>query len=89
VTILLANLNPLLPTDGYHAIEALWGGLNFQRRAFSLLLRLATFRPLPPHLGSLGRGERRTHLVYAVMSLTYVALFVGTVVYQIVQKLGS
>ena len=36
VVLVLSNLNPLLPTDGYHAFEAGVGSLNFRRRAFAL-----------------------------------------------------
>lgn len=89
LTIFLANLNPLLPTDGYQAIEAWWGGLNFQRRAFSLLFRRLTFRSLPPNLQGLRPGEQRTHLMYAALSLAYVGLVAGIVIFQIAHNVAA
>jgi putative peptide zinc metalloprotease protein len=39
VITFISNLNPLMPGDGYHVLEAWFGALNFRRRAFSLLFR--------------------------------------------------
>ena len=72
--ICFSNLNPLLPTDGYHVLEAKFGALNFRRRAFTLLFRLITWRDVPPQLRNLTLDKRIFHLSYAVVSSVYIGL---------------
>ena len=53
---ILSNLNPLLPTDGYHALEAGLGALNFRRRAFDYTTHRLFGRPLPSALAVVRRS---------------------------------
>ena len=69
-----SNLNPLMPSDGYHALEAGFGALNFRQRAFSLLFRSVTGRELPPHLRALTARQQTLHMIYAVVSSIYLFL---------------
>ena len=77
----VSNLNPLLPGDGYHALEAWFGALNFRRRAFSLLFRRLTLRGLPPNLQGLRARQQLGHLAYAVVALGYTLLLVSVFIY--------
>lgn len=72
--VCVSNLNPLLPTDGYHVLEAKFGGLNFRGRAFTLLVRMITGKDVPPHLRSLTVGKKVFHLGYAVVASIYIGL---------------
>jgi len=83
VMIAFADLNPLLPSDGYRALEAWFGHLNFQQRAFTLLFRRVTFRALPAHLRGLTARQQRRYLAFAVSSIAYVAILATTFAYQI------
>jgi putative peptide zinc metalloprotease protein len=80
---LFSNLNPLLPGDGYHILEAWCGALNFRRRAFSLLFRRLTFRELPTHLQGLGNDQQFRHIAYAVAALGYTLLLAGAFIYNL------
>jgi putative peptide zinc metalloprotease protein len=80
---LLSNLNPLMPGDGYHVLEAWLGALNFRRRAFSLLFRRLTFRALPPNLQGLRTEQQLGHIAYAVAALGYTSLLAAIVVYNL------
>lgn len=71
---LLVNMNPLLPSDGYAAIEAGTGLVDARGRALAILLHTVTRRPLPRHLHSLSLGTRITYLGYAVCCVLYVGL---------------
>lgn len=71
---LLVNLNPLLPSDGYAAIEAGTGLVDARGRALAILLHTVTRRPLPRYLQSLSLGTRLMYLGYAVCCVLYVGL---------------
>jgi len=71
IFIFLATVNPLLPSDGYHAIEALAGQLNFRQRAFTILLRRITFRPLPSHVRHLTMKQELFYAVYAGLAVLF------------------
>jgi putative peptide zinc metalloprotease protein len=71
IFLFLANINPLLPSDGYHVMEVLTGHLNFRRRGFTLLLRRVTFRPLPPHLRNLTVKQEFIYCLYASVSVLF------------------
>ncbi|MEV6978352.1 hypothetical protein [Kitasatospora sp. NPDC093806] len=70
--LLVVNLNPLMPSDGYTALEAATGQANARDRAFTLLRHTLARKPLPEHLANLGTGARRAHLAYALASAAYV-----------------
>lgn len=69
--IFLLNLNPLLPSDGFHTIEALMGELNMRRRALHYFLCKVTFRPLPNYLVYLPKEKKIQYSLYTVLSVAY------------------
>ncbi|MFI6597069.1 hypothetical protein ACIBHX_12480 [Nonomuraea sp. NPDC050536] len=71
---LVINLNPLLPSDGYTAIEVATGLVDPRGRAFTLLGNLVVPRPLPPYLTNLPRRARLAYLAYGLISTTYVCV---------------
>ncbi|MER5639338.1 PqqD family peptide modification chaperone [Kitasatospora sp. NPDC002227] len=70
---LITNLNPLFPTDGYHAIEAAVGAINMRGRALAFVLHRLARKPLPLYLRSLSRRARAGYLVYITVSLLLAA----------------
>ncbi|MCF3121196.1 PqqD family protein [Streptomyces arenae] len=72
--MLIINLNPLMPSDGYTAIEAATGFTNARGRAFALLRHTLRREELPAHLANLGKGARRGHMAYGLFSVAYVCL---------------
>lgn len=70
----ISNLNPLMPSDGYHALEALFGELNFRHRAFRLLFSLLTLRKLPAQLSRLTWRQKALYLGYGLLACAYVSL---------------
>ncbi|QVQ50245.1 PqqD family peptide modification chaperone [Spiractinospora alimapuensis] len=71
---LVINLNPLLPSDGYAAIEAGTGLVDARGRAFTILANTVTRRPLPRHLQGVSLRARAAHLAYATCCLLYVGM---------------
>ena len=67
IVLLIGNLNPLLPTDGYHAIEAASGELNFRARAFTYVGHRLLFLAMPSALAAVGRGRRAVYTGYAIL----------------------
>ncbi|MGW8975683.1 PqqD family peptide modification chaperone [Streptomyces platensis] len=80
VLLMLVNLNPLLPSDGYHALEAAMGSINLRGRSFGYLLHLVTRAPLPSHLEASGRAKRVGYFAFGSLCLTYGVVLVGVVV---------
>jgi putative peptide zinc metalloprotease protein len=80
VVLVLSNLNPLLPTDGYHAVEAGLGTLNFRRRAFAYTAHLLVRRPLPATLRSVRRTRGLAYVTYSLAAALYVAFIFAVVV---------
>jgi putative peptide zinc metalloprotease protein len=85
---LLANVNPLFPSDGYHAIEAGVGSINMRGRALSYVLHRLSSRPLPGHLAAVGPGVRAGYVVYVVLSIGYTLLVLAGVLYDVVALVG-
>jgi putative peptide zinc metalloprotease protein len=79
VILVVGNLNPLLPTDGYHALEAGLGGLNYRRRAFAYAGHRLFGRPLPAALGTMRRSRRAAYLTYSILAAAYVAVIAAVV----------
>lgn len=75
--LLLGNLNVLLPTDGYNALEALSGEFNYRSRAFSYLGHRLTRQPLPSALEQASAGRRAGYLVFSVCCVAYLLVCVG------------
>ncbi len=80
MTTFAYDLNPLMPSDGYHAIEAGFGELNFRRRSFTLLFKLLLRQRLEDYLATLSQKQRVLRVCYALFSLIYIALLFGGVV---------
>lgn len=72
----LANLNPLFPTDGYHALESALGSINMRGRAMTLVLHRLTRRPLPLYLSSTTRRVRVGYTAYIATSLLYTLIVI-------------
>ncbi|WP_157849792.1 MULTISPECIES: hypothetical protein [Streptomyces] len=70
--MLVVNLNPLMPSDGYTALEAATGRTNARGRAFALLRSTVRRQPLPPHLENLAARARLAYLAYGLFSIAYV-----------------
>lgn len=71
---LLFNVNPLLPTDGYVALEVSLGLVDLRGRAFALVTAMLRRRELPPYLARLSFPARTGYVVYAVFASAYVGL---------------
>jgi putative peptide zinc metalloprotease protein len=67
IVLLVGNLNPLLPTDGYHAIEAASGELNFRSRAFTYVGHRLLLIAMPSALAATSRGRRAVYTGYAIL----------------------
>ncbi|MER6047710.1 PqqD family peptide modification chaperone [Streptomyces sp. NPDC001793] len=78
--LMLVNLNPLLPSDGYHALESAMGSINLRGRSFGYLLHLVTREPLPSHLEVSGRAKRVGYFAFGSLCLAYGVILVGMVV---------
>jgi putative peptide zinc metalloprotease protein len=88
IAMLIGNLNPLLPTDGYHALEAGFGAVNLRARAFTALRCLVLRRPVPSWLAARGRGRRTTYHVFGVICLAYAALIAALTVRTLLLWIG-
>lgn len=69
--MLVINLNPLMPSDGYTALEAATGLTNARGRAFAVLRHTARRQELPAHLANLSASARRGYMAYGLFSLAY------------------
>lgn len=70
--MVVINLNPLMPSDGYTALESASGLTNARGRAFSLLRHTVRRRPLPAHLAHLSGRARKGYMTYGIVSVAYV-----------------
>ncbi|MFF5211323.1 hypothetical protein [Streptosporangium sp. NPDC000396] len=85
----LANdVNPLLPSDGLHAIEAATGHHSFRRRAIQYLLTLALRLPPSHHHEFASRRLRLLYLGYGVLALAYLAV-VALLVVRFIASIGG
>jgi putative peptide zinc metalloprotease protein len=74
--ITIANLNPLLPGDGYHMSESVLGTLNARRTAFAFLAHQFRRSEDPGRFSLLTRKQRVIYLIYAMASALYIPLIV-------------
>ncbi|MEV6318451.1 PqqD family peptide modification chaperone [Streptomyces sp. NPDC051776] len=74
IAFLLANLNPLLPTDGYQALEAGLGAVNLRARSFTVLRCLVLRQPAPSWLATRRRIARLRYVAFGLVCLGYAAL---------------
>ncbi|MGP3911354.1 hypothetical protein [Nonomuraea sp. 10N515B] len=71
---MVINLNPLLPSDGYAAIETATGLVDPRGRAFTLLGALIVPKPLPNYLANLALKARLAYLAYGLVCAAYVGV---------------
>jgi len=74
------NLNPLLPTDGYQAIEAATGGVNVRKRSFALLKNIVLRRPVPSGLREVRMRSLVGYVVFSIGISVYLAAVVTMMV---------
>ncbi|MCX5588618.1 PqqD family peptide modification chaperone [Streptomyces erythrochromogenes] len=79
VLLMIVNLNPLLPSDGYHALESAMGSVNLRGRSFAFLVHLATRAPLPSHLLVSSKLKRVGYCAFGVLCALYGVFMVGVV----------
>ncbi|WP_053690384.1 PqqD family peptide modification chaperone [Streptomyces sp. WM6372] len=77
--LMIVNLNPLLPSDGYHALESAMGSVNIRGRSFAFLVHLVTKAPLPSHLLASSRAKRFGYCLFGIVCAVYGLLMVGFV----------
>ncbi|MFD3529919.1 PqqD family peptide modification chaperone [Streptomyces sp. NPDC058664] len=68
---LVTNINPMLPSDGYAALEAGFGLVDARGRAFTLLKHRLLGRPLPGFLERMPARGRRLHVTYGIVCSVY------------------
>ena len=85
---LLMNLNPVLASDGYSALEAGFGLVDPRGRALLLVRHLFTRSPLPPHLAVLRPGQRTAYLLYGLACAGYLALVASLLLVVVLAQLA-
>lgn len=76
VLMTFMNLNPLTPSDGYHAITAAFGFVNLRGKCFATITHAVTRAPLPAYLENIRPTERRAMAAYGLLCLFFaLALF--------------
>jgi putative peptide zinc metalloprotease protein len=73
IVALLINVNPLLPSDGYVAVETIFGLVDLRGRAFALVSHILHRRPLPAHLVGLSARMRGMLVGYGLVCVVYLA----------------
>ncbi|NRR26431.1 M50 family metallopeptidase [Bacillus velezensis] len=82
--LVFSNLNLLLPTDGYHAVEAGVGEISLRKRAFLYFLHVITFRKLPAYLYNITIKRKLVYIIYSCVSLLYVTCLFGFLLFLII-----
>jgi putative peptide zinc metalloprotease protein len=72
--LMIVNLNPLLPSDGYHALESAIGSVNLRSRSFGYLTHIVTRSDLPSHLRILRPVRRLGYLTFGLVCFGYGAV---------------
>lgn len=73
----VANLNPMLPTDGQQAFENWSGQLNLRNRSLTFMLHRVLRRPLPTALVFTSQRQRAFYWSYGVVCALYAALLLA------------
>jgi len=86
--MLARNLMPLLPTDGYHALQAATGELNLRRRAWSHLRGWAGShsirrRPTTETIRPSRTRREKVYIAYGLASVFYTLVTLGLVILEI------
>lgn len=77
--LVLNNTNLLLPTDGYHAAEALIGEISLRRKALKYFFSVITFRNNPQY-ERLSKSRKIVYFGYTLVSISYfLILLAGTI----------
>jgi putative peptide zinc metalloprotease protein len=77
---LVINLNPLLPSDGYTALEVMTGSVDARGRSLGLLKHTILRRELPPHLATLPGRAKLAYAAYGAISIAYVCFLAFSVI---------
>ncbi|MER5885339.1 PqqD family peptide modification chaperone [Streptomyces sp. NPDC001941] len=88
VVLLIGNLNPLLPTDGYQALEAGLGVVNLRARAFTALRCTVRRGPRPSWLTARTRAQRAGYQVFGLVCLGYAAMVAVMLVHTVGLAVG-
>ncbi|GIF12921.1 M50 family metallopeptidase [Actinoplanes teichomyceticus] len=72
--VIINNLNPLLPTDGNHALEAALGELNLRHRANAYMAHVLLRLPLSAAHRSVSAARRRLYLTYGFVSTAFLLM---------------
>ncbi|MEU8663982.1 hypothetical protein, partial [Actinoplanes philippinensis] len=72
--VIINNLNPLLPTDGNHALEAAIGELNLRHRANAYMAHVLLRIPLSAAHRSVSAARRRLYLTYGFVSTVFLIM---------------
>lgn len=81
--VIINNLNPLLPTDGHHAIESAIGELNLRHRANTYVAHVLLRTPLSAAHRSVSPTRRRLYLAYGVVSIIFLGLLLTMIAFNI------
>lgn len=76
VLLTLMNFNPLVPSDGYHAISALTGTVNFRGKALNYLTHKLLRVPLSESQLTVSRKTSRAYIWYGIGCLAFVLVLV-------------
>lgn len=71
---LAVNLNPLLPSDGYTAIEAATGLIDARGRSMTVLRAAVTRKSLPSYLSLLPARSRALYAGYGIVCALYICV---------------
>ncbi|GAA4194075.1 hypothetical protein GCM10022219_16780 [Microbacterium oryzae] len=77
VLLTVMNVNPVTPSDGYHAVCALVGEVNVRGQALSYLAHRVLRLPLTPALAATTSARRRFFVWYGLACLAFLALLVA------------
>jgi putative peptide zinc metalloprotease protein len=71
---LVVNCNPLLPSDGYSAIEAGTGLIDPRGRGLTVLRRFVTRKSLPAHLSKMPFWSLASYAAYGLACIGYIGV---------------
>lgn len=90
---LATNANPLLPSDGYSAIEAATGLVDPRGRSLALVRHVVRRQPLPSYLAHQTPAARRAYLAYGGVCLAYIGVLgyfmLGNILHAVAAVRGS
>lgn len=83
------NLNPLTPSDGYHATTAALGIVNLRGKSLALVVHRLFRTPLPQHLERIGIRERRIMAGYGIACLAFALLLAAVAIRSLSHLIGA